>query len=231
MALEESRPIRFHRSSNARTAEIPSWIVATAILLPALIFHWPYRWLFIALAIAGFVATDAGMSKVRSHLRIKDAMTPPRHFPDPPESDVARRAGRWMEILCNSAIRPIALFSFGTCVVSVDDNDDPAARARELLQAFGHAIPGTRSGDMLVYVLPDTGDFVIGGHHPSILTFVSRDKSATDASVEQLPMPAAFRGPGGRQFLNRGLTGFCAGYAAAGASSRIGNPHPTSRFR
>lgn len=195
MALEEFTPYPISSVLQRNwTAEIPSWIVAAAILLPALIFHWPHRWLFITLAIAGFVATDAGMSKVRSHLRIKDAMTPPRHFPDPPEFDGARRAGRWMEILGNSAIRSVVLFSYGTCVVSVDDDDDPAARARELLQAFGHAIPGTRSGDMLVYVLPDTGDFVIGGHHPNILTFVSRAMFPPDASDEQLRMAAAFRG-------------------------------------
>ncbi|MCE9548090.1 MAG: hypothetical protein K8T25_21665 [Planctomycetia bacterium] len=196
MKLDEITP---HRISSVLqpnwTAQVPSWIVAAAILLPALLLRWPYTWLFIAIAVVAAVATDFGMSKLRHHLRIRNAMTPPRTLPDPPLWDVAQRVKLWTEVLGNkAAVRSFVLFAHGTCVVSVDDDAEPAPQAKSLLKAFGHSIPGTPSADMLVYALPDTCDFVIGGHHPNILTFVSRDTFSSDVATEQLRTLAGFWG-------------------------------------
>ena len=174
-------------------AEIPAFIVGGAIILPPLILEWPYTWVFVAIAVLACVATDVGMSKLRHHLRIKDATTPPPTFPDPPEIDVDQRSKQWAELLGNGEMRSFVLFSYGTCVVIADDGD-PAALAEALLQQYGHSIPGTPSGDMLVYTLPDTGDFIIGGYHPNILTFVPRDTLPPDASSEELRTMAGFCG-------------------------------------
>src|SRR5690606_17179163 len=118
----------------------------------------------------------------------------PPAFPEPPRTDVVNRVRRWAELLDSDQIRSFVLFSYGTCVVSVDDGSDPVADAKRLLSEFGPAIPGTPSADMFVYTLPDTGDFVVGGHHPNILTFVPLDLLPSGIPAEELSTVAAYFG-------------------------------------
>lgn len=195
MQLDEITPYPVYSVlSQGWKAEIPGCIVGGAVLLPAVILQWPYLWLFIVVAVLAAGATDFLMSNLRRRWRAQEAMTPPQVLPEPPVTEVVSRARRWAEILGVDQIRSFVLFSYGTCIVSVDEVADPVADAKNLLKEFGHAIPGTPSADMFVYTLPDTGDFVVGGQHPYILTFVPRDMFGAEAAADELCTAAAFCG-------------------------------------
>ena len=47
---------------------------------------------------------------------------------------------------------------------------------------------------MLVYTLPETGDFVVGCYHPNILTYIPRELFVRDASTDEIQTPVAYLG-------------------------------------
>src|SRR5690242_14865372 len=84
-------------------AEVPSWIAAAVCLAPTLFYRELHPAFFVVLAVAAFAATDYLMSRWRHRLRVKDAMTPPPAFPEPPQINVGERAARWTELIGTKA--------------------------------------------------------------------------------------------------------------------------------
>lgn len=175
-------------------ADAPPWIALVLVALPALFLSSPYNYLFIALGVATGIVTDFMLSRLRERWRIRDATTPPADYPKPVEFDPVQRAEVWQSLTANPAVRSLVLFSYGTCIVITDEIEDSSDSAKQLLSQYGHAIPGTPSGDMLVYELPESSDFVVGGHHPNILTYVTGRLFDEDAIIDQLHTSVAFLG-------------------------------------
>jgi hypothetical protein len=173
------------------TADAPPAIAAGVVALTAFVLGGRPLWLWVVVAVIVAIACDVGLSRLRQHLREVDARTPPRALPDRPAVDLSDRVRRWHELLSDDAVRAFVLFSYGTCVALVEEFEDPAAVARELLRQFGPAVAGTPSADMRLYTLPETGDFVVGGYHPNLLTYVPRQAVADAASPD---LAAAFGG-------------------------------------
>ena len=161
------------------TTAVPGVIVVAIVSLLGLVFTWSYLWIFVIAAAAAGVATDVALSRLRHAMRIRDSRVPHAPLPEPPNFEVEERARVWRSLFADRAITSLVLFSFGTCVVSVTPDDHPADTAKKLLDEFGHPVAGTRSADGLVYRLPND-EFVIGGGHPNIFTFVSSDMVPTD---------------------------------------------------
>ena len=78
--------------------------------------------------------------------------------------------------ICQTAIYDPAkswvLFENGTCVILMEPEADLAAQATALLKEWGPVHTGTPAGDFSVVELVDEMGWVVGGHHPDILTFV-----------------------------------------------------------
>lgn len=193
LAEIEPKPISSALQRNLG-ADAPPLIAGGLVALPALFLSSPLNYLFIALGIATGIATEIVLSRLREKWRISIATTPPVYYPEPVEFDPIRRAEDWQNLTADPAVRSLVLFSYGTCVVITDETDDPAELAKQILSQYGHAVPGTSSADMLVYGLPQSGDFVIGCHHPNLLTYVPRSLFDPAATDDQLRMPAACLG-------------------------------------
>lgn len=175
-------------------ADAPPWVIGALVATPALFLSGPVQYVIPALGVVAGVAADIALSRLRQKWRIQEATTPPSEFPSPVEFDPSDRALIWQALTADPSVRSLVQFSYGTCVVSVDDVDDPIANAKQLLSEYGHAIPGTPSADMLVYTLPETGDFVVGCYHPNILTYIPRELFVRDASTDEIQTPVAYLG-------------------------------------
>jgi hypothetical protein len=173
MLLSEIKPVPFLSALQRDwTVAVPGFSVSAVIFLPALVFAWPYLWAFAVFAIAAGIAADQGLALLRHRWRVQAATTLRAPLPDPPRFDVEARSGLWRSLLADRSFTSLVLFSFGTCVILGGHSDDAVGDAKRLLQQNGHPVAGTPSADVMIYALP-SGDFVVGGHDPSVLTFVS----------------------------------------------------------
>ncbi|MEZ6130057.1 MAG: hypothetical protein R3C59_15340 [Planctomycetaceae bacterium] len=164
-------------SSLKQERDLPIWVMAlvTAPILLAVNYFGIADWLNLFVlfpAVAIGVGAAAWLNRYRDQRQYARETSPPVQFPDPPQFDPVERADRWKQLIDITQIQSFVLFSFGTCVISVDTPVDPAADAIRLLEQYGPAITGTPSADMLIYFLPDCPDVVVGGYHPNILAYV-----------------------------------------------------------
>ena len=180
-------------------ADAPPFIAGILVAAPAFVLSPPLKYVVLVSAVLTGVGIDFALSRLRQKWRIADATTPPSEFPEPIKFDPAQRADLWRYLTEEPEVRSLVLFSYGTCVVSTDDSADPTIDAKKLISEFGHPIPGTSSADTLVYDLPDSGDFVVRGTHPNILTHVRRVLIAPNIPDEQLHAAASWIG---RDFLS-----------------------------
>ena len=157
--------------------ELPIWVMAI-VTLPILfavdyfrIADWLSVYVLVPAAAVG-VAAAIWLNCYRDKRQYRRETSAPAEFPDPPEFDPDERAERWKKLIDVRQIQSFVLFSFGTCVVSVDPPDDPVGDAKRLLEKYGPSVTGTPSADTLIYELPDSLDIVVGGHHPNILAYV-----------------------------------------------------------
>ena len=65
------------------------------------------------------------------------------------------------------------LFENGTCVILVNPKDDLKKLATTILSEYGPVHVGTSSGDFNVITLEGEEGWIVGCHHPDILTYVS----------------------------------------------------------
>jgi hypothetical protein len=91
-------------------------------------------------------------------------------------SDSGHLVDTWRSIIAGDG-KSWVVFEHGTCVVLSDPAADPAAdpadRAVEILREFGPVHAGTPSADFGTIHLEDTPGWVVTGHHPDVLTYVS----------------------------------------------------------
>ncbi len=172
-------------------------LVALLIMGPPFILHWPYQWVYLIPAGIAGVVTQHFLTQFRHRMRIKDAMSGPRWAPPPIQFDEESRTSIWKVLLADFPVKSFVLFAYGTCVYLTDDHKDPIEQAIHILTTYGPAVPGTPSADMLVYTLPNSGDFVVGGHCPNILTYVPRSTFTDDIPSEKIELAA---GTVGKQF-------------------------------
>ena len=74
------------------------------------------------------------------------------------------------------------LFENGTCVVLVDPAEDLEKQAKDLLAEYGPVHPGSPAADFSVIDLKDFPGWIVTGHHPHILNYVSPDEIKSNAS-------------------------------------------------
>jgi len=66
------------------------------------------------------------------------------------------------------------LFEHRTCLILMQPEADLATQARQIMSTWGPVKVGTAAADFNVISLPDPpGGWVVTGHHPDMLTYVS----------------------------------------------------------
>jgi hypothetical protein len=89
----------------------------------------------------------------------------------------------WRQIIVGDE-KSWVLFNHGTCVVLVEPGDDLADRAVAVLREFGPVQPGCPAADFGTVTLDSGPGWVVTGHHPDVLTYVSPDEvSQTDDNL------------------------------------------------
>ena len=89
----------------------------------------------------------------------------------------------WRQIIVGDE-KSWVLFKHGTCVILVDPAGDPATdgqaggddlagRAVAVLREFGPVLPGSPAADFGTTTLASVPGWVVTGHHPDVLTYVS----------------------------------------------------------
>jgi hypothetical protein len=87
----------------------------------------------------------------------------------------------WRRVIVGSGKTWVA-FEHGTCVIFAKPPPDAVAAARALLREWGPVHAGTPAGDFQVVALANAPGWVVGGHHPDILTYVAPEAIGADAS-------------------------------------------------
>ena len=72
------------------------------------------------------------------------------------------------------------LFEHGTCVILMEPKEDLAAQAIEIMKEYGPVHVGTGSADMGITELSNYPGWVVTGHHPDMLNYVSPEELKTD---------------------------------------------------
>jgi hypothetical protein len=74
------------------------------------------------------------------------------------------------------------LFEHGTCLILMQPEEDLAAQARRIMAEWGPVAVGTPSADFNTLKLIDQPGWVVSGHHPDMLNYVSpAELSSEDA--------------------------------------------------
>ena len=68
------------------------------------------------------------------------------------------------------------LFEHGTCVILMETGPDLAAQAVEIMRRWGPVHAGSSAGDFATITLTDAPGWVVTGHHPDMLTYVSPEE-------------------------------------------------------
>jgi hypothetical protein len=71
------------------------------------------------------------------------------------------------------------VFKHNTCVILMDPDDDLEKQALDLLKEYGPYHVGTPSADMNVIKLDNFPGWIVIGHHPDILNYVSEEDIGT----------------------------------------------------
>lgn len=102
-------------------------------------------------------------------------------------SDAAVAA--WKALLDAQPARSYAVFEHGTVVIfsePIGDANDVAARAAELLGAWGPVHVGTPAGDFSTITLKDHPGWAVTCHHGDVLTWVGPHEAAPDPEDDGL---------------------------------------------
>ena len=90
----------------------------------------------------------------------------------------------WRQIIVGDE-KSWVLFKHGTCVVLGEPGgDDLAGQAEAVLREFGPVRPGSPAADIGTIPLESAPGWVVTGHHPDVLTYVSPGEvSQTDDNL------------------------------------------------
>lgn len=94
--------------------------------------------------------------------------------------DDQERIDIWRSIIADPATSWV-LFEQGTCVLLARPTADPAAEAKALLRASGPVLAASAAGDFSVLALDGGRGWVVGSHHPDIVTLVFPQEIDADA--------------------------------------------------
>ena len=72
------------------------------------------------------------------------------------------------------------LFEDGTCVILMEPKEDLAAQAIDIMKEYGPVHIGSASADMEITKLTKYPGWVVTGHHPDILNYISPDELKND---------------------------------------------------
>ncbi len=86
----------------------------------------------------------------------------------------------WRRIIVGSG-KSWVLFQHGTCVILMQPEHDLAAQAIEIMKEWGPVHAGSSAGDFSTIALEDYPGWVVTGHHPDMLNYVSPEELATEA--------------------------------------------------
>jgi hypothetical protein len=125
--------------------------------------------------------------------RTADSRRRPETLPDPIPFDIDARVATLRSLFADRPAVTLVLFSFGSFVAEDANRPDTTGIAKQLVGEFGFPVAGTPTADTLTYTLP-SGDFVVGGCHPSIFTFVPREAIPSEMAPPQAAMAAAMLG-------------------------------------
>lgn len=73
-------------------------------------------------------------------------------------------------------------FAHGTCVIVMKPEGDLATQATAIMAEYGPVHVGTPAGDFNVIHLSTVPGWLVTGHHPDMLTYVSPDELGANAS-------------------------------------------------
>jgi hypothetical protein len=77
----------------------------------------------------------------------------------------------WRKIIVRE--KSWVLFEHGTCVILQESVESLESRAIELMQHYGPVYPASPAGDFTTIKLINDPGWVVAGHHPDMLTYVS----------------------------------------------------------
>jgi hypothetical protein len=72
------------------------------------------------------------------------------------------------------------LFENGTCVILMEPKEDLAAQAIDIMKEYGPVHVGSASADMEITKLINYPGWVVTGHHPDMLNYMSPEEFKTD---------------------------------------------------
>ena len=111
----------------------------------------------------------------------------------------------WRQIIVGDE-KSWVLFKHGTCVILVDPGDDLAAQAVAVLREFGPVHPGTPAADFGTITLDQAPGWVVTGHHPDVLTYVSPAEIDTSEDDDNINLTVGLTGRSKRDEDARDLT-------------------------
>jgi hypothetical protein len=83
----------------------------------------------------------------------------------------------WRQIIVGGR-KSWVLFRNGTCVLLIEPEDDLVGQAVGLMKRWGPVRVATPAGDFATIALSEHPGWVVTGHHPDILTYVSPEEMA-----------------------------------------------------
>ena len=78
----------------------------------------------------------------------------------------------WRQIIVGNQ-KSWVLFQNGTCIILTQPGTDLRAQALSLMKEWGPVHVGSPAGDFATITLTDAPGWVVTGHHPDMLTYVS----------------------------------------------------------
>lgn len=174
-------------------ASAPALIVGSIAIVLSLLLIRDYLWIGVVLAVAIGLAVDQWFIRLRHKRRILNARRRPTRLPDPVPFDVDARLAVLRALFADRPSVSLVLFSFGSFVALDAGQPNAAETAKQLVGEFGFPVAGTPTADTLTYRLP-SGDFVVGGCHPSIFTFVPGEAVSGNVPADRAAMAAAMLG-------------------------------------
>lgn len=81
----------------------------------------------------------------------------------------------WRQIILGEQ-KSWVLFQHGTCLILMQPEQDLAAQAIDVMKKWGSVHAGCSAGDFSVITLDDYPGWVVTGHHPDMLNYVSPDE-------------------------------------------------------
>lgn len=88
------------------------------------------------------------------------------------QENIAQLVNLWRSIIRGDK-KSWVMFEHGTCLILMQPEEDLAEQARRVMAKWGPVAVGTTSADFNTLKLIDQPGWVVSGHHPDMLNYVS----------------------------------------------------------